>query len=99
MFFPGFVELVDTRISLDQHLELLRMTDKKRKWHSLDDKRVCLVCERIFTGRQIEIMRDRRGRYVFQCPTPGCPSDFSHWLLFGISPAQFEDIEAARPAA
>ena len=39
----------------EQRLDILRAADDDRTWHSLDDKRVCAVCDRIFSGRQVEI--------------------------------------------
>jgi hypothetical protein len=70
-------------LTLEQRLEILRKADRLRKWNSLDDERVCVVCERIFNGRQIGIQRDQRGRYLLQCPTDGCPSYVAHWFYVG----------------
>ena len=67
----------------EQRLDVLRKTDRLRKWSSLDDERVCVVCERIFSGRQIEIVRDQRGRYLLKCPTQSCPSYVAHWFYIG----------------
>ena len=44
----------------EERLDILRRADGIRKWNSLDDKRICVICERVFTGRQIEIHRDQR---------------------------------------
>jgi hypothetical protein len=70
-------------ITPEQRLDILRAADTFRKWYSLDDKRACVVCERVFTGRQIEIERDQRGRYLLKCPTSGCPSFAAHWFFTG----------------
>ena len=70
-------------LTLEQRLEILRAGDGDRKWYSLDDKRVCVVCDRVFSGRQVEIRRDQRGRYLLQCPTEGCPSIAPHWFYVG----------------
>lgn len=70
-------------ITLEQRLDILRAADAFRKWYSLDDQRVCVVCDRVFTGRQIEIGRDRRGRYLLKCPTSDCPSVAAHWFFTG----------------
>ena len=43
-----------TNVKLDE-LSILRAGDRFRKWNSLDDRRVCSVCERKFKGKQIEI--------------------------------------------
>ena len=34
-------------------LDALRRVDQFRQWRSLDEKRFCLVCGKIITGRQI----------------------------------------------
>ena len=62
-------------------LDILRAADTFRKWYSLDDKPVCVVCDRLFTGRQTEIQWDRRGRYLLKCPTSGCPSFAARWFF------------------
>lgn len=58
----------------EQRLDLLRKLDRLRKWNSLDDERVCVVCLRIFSGRHIDIVRDARGRYLLHCPTQVLPT-------------------------
>jgi hypothetical protein len=67
----------------EQRLEILRAGDSERKWYSLDDQRVCVVCDRVFTGRQVDIRRDQRGRYLLHCPSGGCPSYVAHWFYVG----------------
>ncbi len=32
-------------------------------------------------GDEIEMWRDDRGRYWFQCPTEDCPANICHWFL------------------
>jgi hypothetical protein len=64
----------------EQRLDLLRKLDRLRKWNSLDDEQVCVVCSRIFSGRHIDIVRDARGRYLLHCPTQECPSYVEHWF-------------------
>lgn len=77
------------RLLPEERLEILKAADRERKWYALDDKRVCTVCDRVFTGRQVDMQRDQRGRYLLACPTPGCPSTISHWLLCEVSPALY----------
>jgi len=67
-------------VKLDDRLLLLRAGDRFRRWKSLDDQRVCSVCERKFKGRQVEIRRFAGGRYELYCPTLGCPSGPHQWL-------------------
>jgi len=69
------------RLNSQERLEILRTVDKHRRWYSLDDKRVCAVCDKVISGRQIGI-RGGPGRYTLHCPTPDCPSNFSHWFLY-----------------
>lgn len=68
----------------EQRLDLLRLLDRDRKWYSLDDKRICTVCDRIFTGRQIKFDRDQRGRFRFHCPTPGCSAQIRDWCMWEV---------------
>jgi len=73
-------------LTLEARLDVLRAFDTERKWYSLDDKRVCAICDRIFTGRQINIHRDQRRRFVLNCPTQDCPSDQRHWFFVHANP-------------
>jgi len=63
----------------EKRLEILRSADGERKWISLDDKRVCVVCDQVMAGHEIEITDDQRGHYSLNCPTEGCPSSINHW--------------------
>ena len=67
----------------EEKLAILQATDTRRKWYSLDDQRVCVLCDRTITGRQIEITRESTGPYSLHCPTPGCPSVPSDWFYQG----------------
>ena len=70
-------------LQLDDRLLILRETDHLRQWSSLDDKRVCIVCDKKFSGRQVEIIRSRTGRYQVHCPTAGCSAGPSQWVYPG----------------
>lgn len=59
---------------------ILQSADAERKWTSLDDQRLCAVCQRVISGRQIDITRDQRGRYTLRCPTEGCTSTAHDWI-------------------
>src|SRR5437762_12944065 len=67
-------------VTRDDRLSILRGQDRLSRWTSLDDQRVCSVCERKFKGRQIEIRRFGTGRYTLHCPTLGCVSGPHQWL-------------------
>ena len=69
----------------EQRLTILQDLDLERRWYSIDDKRICTVCERIISGREIQIT-GTPGNYSLRCPTEGCPSNFSHWFLFRLPP-------------
>jgi len=67
-------------VTLDDRLSILRAGDHFRRWNSLDDQRICSVCERKFKGRQVEVRRFTSGRHTLHCPTLGCPSGPYQWL-------------------
>ena len=70
-------------LTAEERLKILRAGDKLRTWSSLDDERLCVLCERRLSGRQIKISRDQRGRYLLKCPTSGCDSFAAHWFYVG----------------
>lgn len=74
-------------LQAEDRLAVLQAADSKRRWNSLDDPRVCIVCDRSLTGRQIDITRDARGRYMLKCPTEGCVSTANDWSYPAAAPA------------
>jgi hypothetical protein len=71
---------VHRHINSEDRLTILQSADAERKWTSLDDQRLCVVCQRVVSGRQIDITRDQRGRYTLRCPTDGCTSTAHEWI-------------------
>jgi hypothetical protein len=71
------------RLSDDEKLEVLRRLDQFRHWHSLEEKRYCLVCGKLITGRQIEVAGGSRGNGPLRlsCPTEACNSIPMDWVL------------------
>ena len=69
----------------EEKLALLQAADTRRKWYSLDDQRVCVLCDRAITGRQIEIRIDGNGASTLHCPTDGCASPPADWFYHGSS--------------
>jgi hypothetical protein len=71
------------RLSDQEKLEALRRLDQFRQWHSLDEKRYCLVCGNLITGRQIQVAGGTRGNGPLRlsCPTEGCNSIPMDWVL------------------
>lgn len=85
-------------LPLDERLRILRESDQFRNWSSLDDKRVCILCDRKFSGRQVKIIRRRTGRYQLHCPTDGCRAGPSQWVYTGnplVSKAAYADWQRA----
>jgi hypothetical protein len=75
--------MMTTSLLPEEKLAVLRATDSRRKWVSLDDQRVCVLCDRVITGRQIEVTPALDGSYAVHCPTPDCPALPSDWFYQG----------------
>jgi len=69
-------------ISDEQKMRILRRHDKFRQWQSLDEKRYCLHCGEIITGRQIRVIKNGDGAVTnrLACPTGGCDSTPIEWV-------------------
>jgi hypothetical protein len=70
------------KLSDEEKLNLLRRVDEFRQWHSLDEKRYCLVCGEMITGRQIQVIGDTRGNAQLRltCPTEQCNAMPMEWV-------------------
>src|SRR4029079_15483049 len=66
-------------LNLDDRLSILRVNDSLRNWISLDDQRICVLCERKFKGRQVEVRRSPGARVKRCCPTLGVVSTPQQW--------------------
>ena len=71
------------RLSAQEKLEALRRLDQFRQWHSLDEKRYCLVCGKLILGQQIQVAGGTRGNgpLRLRCPTERCNSIPMDWVL------------------
>jgi hypothetical protein len=71
------------KLSDRDKLEALRRLDQFRPWRSLDEKRYCLVCDNIITGKQIQVTGGTRGNGPLRlsCPTERCHSIPMDWVL------------------
>lgn len=71
------------RLADDEKLEVLRRLDQFRHWHSLDEKRYCLVCGKLIWGRQIQVDGGTRGNGSLRlsCPTERCNAIPMDWVL------------------
>jgi hypothetical protein len=74
---------MDSHLRPEDKLAILQASDPRRKWYSLDDHRVCVLCDRTISGRQITVNAEPAGNYSVHCPTEGCPSVPSDWFYQG----------------
>ena len=72
-----------TKLSDEEKVEVLRRLDQFRKWYSLEEKRYCLVCGKLISGRQIQVAGGTRGNGPLRlsCPTERCDSIPMDWML------------------
>ncbi|MGH8102670.1 MAG: hypothetical protein ACREIW_15350 [Chthoniobacterales bacterium] len=85
-------------IGPEERLSILRSEDQFRQWQSLDDKRFCILCERTFNGRQVDIRGRSGGRFTLHCPTEDCRSTPQHWVRPGnplVSDKVYQDWSLA----
>lgn len=70
-------------LSDEEKLNLLQRFDRFRMWNSLDEKRCCLGCGEIVTGREIQVVRDTRRNALLRlvCPTAHCDARPVEWVL------------------
>jgi hypothetical protein len=74
---------MNQRILPEEKLAILQAADLRRKWHSLDDRRVCVLCDSTITGREVEVRVEPSGTVSVHCPTDGCQSVPSDWFYQG----------------
>jgi hypothetical protein len=75
-------------------LGCLQSGDSFREWHSLDDQRVCILCDEIITGRLIKITETADRSHELRCPTRGCRGTPRDWVHPGnplISEIAYQD--------
>ena len=87
---------MNKHVSLDDKLVALQTADTHRKWHSLDDQRVCILCEEVITGRMIDVWQGRDGAYHFHCPTAGCAASLRDWFYRGTGRSTRPQTVASR---
>jgi len=67
----------------EDRLSILCTKDQFRIWKSLEDQRVCILCEKKFNGHEVEITRSGEGNYELHCPTKECNSGPHQWVYPG----------------
>jgi hypothetical protein len=86
------------QLGLDEKLAVLQEADTFRKWYSLDDRRACVLCDRVINGRMIHVRRDKQGTYRLRCPTAGCAASPRDWFYHGASrPAAIRVLQSEAP--
>src|SRR5262245_45748816 len=70
------------KLSDEEKLNVLRRLDQFREWHSLEEKRYCLVCGEMFTGREIQGIESTDGDCPLRaiCPTEYCNAIPMEWV-------------------
>jgi hypothetical protein len=70
------------KLSDEEKLDVLQRLDRFRQWHFLDEKRYCLVCGEIITGREIQVAGGTRGDRPLRiiCPTEHCNAMPMEWV-------------------
>lgn len=90
--------VVNQHMRPEERLSILRREDRLRQWQSLDDSRFCILCERTFSGRQVDIRGRSGGRCTLHCPTEDCSSTPQHWVRPGnplVSDKVYQDWSLA----
>jgi len=83
------------RLTPEGKLDLLRELHPQGKWTSLDDSCYCTACQRLITGRQIEVVNGANGiaHFRLQCPSTTCQSTPPEW----IKPITSRDVSFLLP--
>jgi hypothetical protein len=70
------------KLSDAEKLNVLRRLDQFRQWHSLDEKRYCLVCGEVITGREIQVLENTLKKVPSRliCPTKHCDAVPMEWV-------------------
>jgi hypothetical protein len=74
---------MNVHLESEDRLSILRTEDQFRRWNSLDDERFCILCEKKFNGRKIEVRCFANGKHELHCPTEGCDSGPHQWVYPG----------------
>lgn len=81
---------MENLLTPEDRLAILQRTDTARNWNSLDDHRVCLLCNQVITGSEVQIRVDSEGRYEVCCPTNGCAATAKDWVYPASTPSPQE---------
>ena len=87
---------IHKHLASDAKLAALRKGDPGRKWLSLDDRVTCILCEKILSGRQLEVAVTPHGRVRLRCPSEACTGTPREWVHPGnplVSQKAWQDWE------
>jgi hypothetical protein len=78
----GMTLASSAKLSDKAKLDVLQRLDQFRQWHCLDEKRYCLVCGEMITGREINVIgaEAATGRLRIVCPTEHCNAVPMEWV-------------------
>ena len=71
---------IHKHLASEEKLDALRKGDPVHNWLSLDDRRSCILCDKTFSGRMIEVVVTPAGRVRLRCPSDGCMSTPREWV-------------------
>jgi len=74
-------------------LSILQANDHFRDWHTLEDERVCALCNQKFSGNEV-VIATMRDEVELRCPTSNCRSAVHQWVYPGnalLSEKSYED--------
>jgi hypothetical protein len=71
------------KLSDEEKLMALQRLDQFREWRSLDERRYCLSCGALISGREIQVVGGSRGTGLLRaiCPTRNCHAIPMDWAL------------------
>jgi hypothetical protein len=87
---------MENSLSSEDRLSIVQKADRDRKWNSLDDHRVCILCNQVISGREIRIRVDPQGRYELHCPTDGCAATVKDWVYPDCSGSSQESLNSQK---
>jgi hypothetical protein len=80
-----------------ERLSILQRIDTYRRWHSLEDERICMRCRRVISGRDVCISEDGAGHHELRCPSDGCDATPEDWFYHGSGHAPRQPPAPDRP--
>jgi NAD-dependent SIR2 family protein deacetylase len=64
-----------------RRLQLLNRAQPNRRWDSCTEKRQCIMCDRVFSGSEVDVRTRDHFKPDLRCP--GCGSAPEMWVRLG----------------